>query len=209
MKKTIFIILITLALTAGLEAQNRMDQAKQETSTFLKSLSATVNANNYKMFGLKSPEEVGQLEAGQAFVSSIIPLDRLKKYEGGDVKSLITNVNRASCTVINRQTQQTVGIVDLELEKERYVVKGFASTDLASALGRINKDLYKQNFSVVRIPALNTYFGSFTDATDNKIKFVSLQNSSDLGTEIGDIRPAEDFLKRLVPMANDYNGLPW
>ncbi len=209
MKKTIFIILITLALTAGLEAQNRMDQAKQETSTFLKSLSATVNANNYKMFGLKSPEEVGQLEAGQAFVSSIIPLDRLKKYEGGDVKSLITNVNRASCTVINRQTQQTVGIVDLELEKERYVVKGFASTDLASALGRINKDLYKQNFSVVRIPALNTYFGSFTDATDNKIKFVSLQNSSYLGTEIGDIRPAEDFLKRLVPMANDYNGLPW
>ena len=36
MKKTIFIILITLALTAGLNAQNKMDQAKQETITFLK-----------------------------------------------------------------------------------------------------------------------------------------------------------------------------
>lgn len=209
MKKTIFIILMTLAFTAGLEAQSNLDQAKQETSTFLKSLSATVNAGNYKMFGLSSPEEVGQMEAGQVFVSSIIPLDRLKKYEGGDVKSLITNVNRASCTVINRQTQQTIGIVDLELEKERYVVKGFAASDISSALGRINKDLFKQNFSIVRVPALNTYFGSFTDAADNKMKFVSLQNNSNLHTEIGEIRPAEDFLKLLVPMANEYNGLPW
>lgn len=208
MKKTIWIILITLAFTAGLQAQTNMDQAKQETSAFLKSLSATVNADNYKMFGLSSPEDVGQLEAGQVFVSSIIPLDLLKKYEGGDVKSLITNVNRASCMVINRQTQQTIGIVDLEREKERYVVKGFASTDISAALGKLNKELFKQNFSIVRIPALNTYFGSFTD-TDNQMKFVSLQNNPTLDTRIGDIRPAEDFLKRLVPMANEYNGLPW
>ena len=208
MKKTLCIILITLAFSVGLQAQNNMDQAKQETSTFLKSLSATVNADNYKMFGLRSPEDVGQLEAGQVFVSSIIPLDRLKKYEGGDAKSLITNVNRASCTVINRQTQQTIGVVDLEREKERYVVKGFASTEISSALGKINNELFKQNFSIVRIPALNTYFGSFTDA-DNQMKFVSLQNMKELDTKIGDIRPAEDFLKRLVPMANEYNGLPW
>ncbi len=209
MKKTIFIIIMTLALTAGLEAQNRLDQAKQETSTFLKSLSATVNADNYKMFGLSSPEDIGQLEAGQVFMSGIIPLDKLKKYEGGDVKSLITNVNRVSCTVINRQTQQPAGIVDLELEKDRYVVKGFSNSDISSAIGQINKELFKQNFSIVRIPALNTYFGSFTDAADNKLKFVSLQNNPSLDTRIGEIRPAEDFLKRLVPMANEYNGLPW
>lgn len=208
MKKTIFIILITLAFTAGVEAQTNMDQAKRETSAFLKSLSATVNADNYKMFGLRSPEDVGQMEAGQVFVSSIIPLDLLKKYTGGDTRSLITNVNRASCTVINRQTQETIGLVDLELEKERYVVKGFASTDISSALGKINKELLKQNFSIVRVPALNTYFGSFTDA-DRQMKFVSLQNNPNLDTRIGDIRPAEDFLKRLVPMANEYNGLPW
>lgn len=208
MKKTIFIILMTLTFTAGLEAQNRMDQAKQETSAFLKSLSATVNAENYKMFGLSSAEDVGQLEAGQAFTSSIIPLDKLKKYEGGDVKPLLTNVNRASCTVINRQTQQTIGIVDLELEKERWVVKGFANTDIALALGRINKELFKQNFSIVRVPALNAYFGSFTDA-DNTLKFVSLQNNQMIDTKIGDIQPTEDLLKRLVPIANEYNGLPW
>jgi hypothetical protein len=208
MKKSIFIILLTLASTAGLQAQNNMDQAKQETSAFLKSLSTTVNAENYKMFGLNSPEDVGQLEAGQVFASSIIPLDRLKKYDGGDIKSLITNVNRVSCTVINRQTQQTIGIVDLEREKDRFVVKGFANSDLSNALGRINNELFKQNFSIVRIPSLNTNFGSFTDS-DNKIKFVSLQNSSSLHTEVGEIQPAEDFLKRLVPMANEYNGLPW
>ena len=208
MKKTIFIILMALAFTAGLEAQNNLDQAKQETSTFLKSLSATVNAENYKMFGLKSPEDIGQMEAGQVFVSNIIPLDKLKKYEGGDVKSLITNVNRAICTVINRQTQGTIGAVDLELEKERYVVKGFSSSDISSALGQINKELFKQNFSIVWIPALNTYFGAFTDA-DRQIKFVSLQNNQSLDTRIGDIQPAETFLKRLVPIANDYNGLPW
>lgn len=208
MKKSIFIILITLAFAAALEAQNSMDQAKQETSTFLKGLSTTVNAENYKMFGLSSAEDVNQLEAGQVFASSIIPLDRLKKYDGGDVKSLITNINRVSCTVINRQTQQTVGLVDLEREKERFVVKGFANSDLSTALGKISKELLKQNFSIVRVPSLNTNFGSFTDA-DNKLKFVSLQNSSSLHSEIGEIQPAEDFLKRLVPMANEYNGLPW
>lgn len=208
MKKSIIIILMILAFTAGLEAQNTMDQAKQETSTFLKSLSTTVNAENYKMFGLSSPEDVGQLEAGQVFASSIIPLDRLKKYVGGDVKSLITNVNRVSCSVINRQTQQTVGLVDLEREKDRFVVKGFANSDLSNALGRINSELFKQGFSIVRVPSLNTNFGSFTD-TDNKMKFVSLQNSSSLHTEIGEIQPAEDFVKRLVPLANEYNGLPW
>lgn len=209
MKKAIFIIIMTLAITAGLEAQNRLDQAKQETSSFLKSLSETVNADNYKMFGLSSPEDVGQLEAGQAFVSNIIPLDRLKKYEGGEVKPLITNVNRVSCTVINRQTQQPAGIVDLELEKERYVVKGFSNTDISLALGQINKELFKQNFSIVRIPALNTYFGSFTDVADNKMKFVSLQNNPNLDAKIGEIRPAEEYLKMLVPLANEYNGLPW
>ena len=199
---------MTLAFSAGLEAQNTLDQAKQETAAFLKSLASTVTADNYKMFGLSSFEEVRQLEAGQVFTSGIIPLDKLKKYDGGDAKSIITNVNRASCTVINRQTQQTVGIVDLEREKERYVVKGYASTDLSAALGKINKELLKQNFSIVRVPALNVYFGSFTDA-DNKMKFVSLQNNPNLSTEIGQILPAEDFLKRLVPMANEYNGLPW
>jgi hypothetical protein len=209
MKKTIFIILMTLAFTAGLEAQNNLDQAKQETSTFLKSFSATVNADNYKMFGLKSPEDIGQMEAGQVFVSNIIPLDKLKKYEGGDVKPLITNVNRAICTVINRQTRQTVGSVDLELEKERYVVKGFSGSDISAALGQVNQELLKQNFSIVWIPALNTYFGSFTDAADRQLKFVSLQNNQSLDAKIGDVRPAESFLKRLVPMANEYNGLPW
>lgn len=208
MKKTIIILLMTLAFTAGLEAQNRMDQAKQETDAFLKSLSETVNAENYKMFGLGSAEDIGQLEAGQAFTSSIIPLDKLRKYEGGDIKPLLTNVNRAACTVINRQTQQNAGLVDLELEKERWVVKGFSGSDISSALGRINKELFKQNFSIVRIPALNAYFGSFTDA-DNKLKFVSLQDNQMIDTKIGDIQPAEDFLKRLVPIANEYNGLPW
>jgi hypothetical protein len=207
MKKAIIIIL-ALVLTAGLNAQNNMEQARQATSLFLSSLTKSVTADNYKMFGLSSPEEASQLEAGQVVTSGIIALDQLKKFTGGDVKSLITNVNRAACTVINRQTQQTFGIVDLELLKGVYVVKGFGNPALGTALGRINSELFKQNFSLVRIPALNVYFGSFT-STDNQHKFVSLQNSSDLQTEIGEIKPASEFLKRLVPMANEYNGLPW
>ncbi len=208
MRKSIFILFIAMAVTTGLEAQNNLDQARQEAGTFIKSLATSITADNFKMFGLNSMEEVSQLEADQAFASSIIPLDRLKKYDGGGDKNLLTNVNRVSCTVINRQTQQTVGIVDLEREKERYVVKGFTSSDLSVALGKINKELLKQNFSIVRVPALNVYFGSFTDS-DNQSKYISLQNNPNLRTEIGEIRPAEDFLKRLVPLANEYNGLPW
>ncbi len=208
MKKTIFILIMALTFTAGLEAQNNLEQAKQETSAFLKSLMSTVTADNYKMFGLSSVEEASQLEAGQVLSSSIVRLDQLQKYDGGNAKAVITNVNRVLCTVLNRQTQRTVQCVDLELEKGTYVVKGFANVAIASALERVNKDLFKQNFSVVWVPAFNIYFGAFTDA-DSKLKFVSLQNNTSLRTEIGEIKPAEDFLKRLVPMANEYNGLPW
>ena len=207
MKKFILIIM-TLVITAGLEAQNNLEQARQAADTFLKSLTSTVTTDNYKMFGLSSLQEVNQLQADQVFISNIIPLDRLKKYTGGDVTPLLTNVNRASCIIIDRQTQQIVGIVDLERQKESYIVKGFSSSDLSAALGRINKELFKQKFSLVRVPALNVFFGSFTD-TNNQMKYVSLQNNSNLQTEIGEIRPAEDFVKRLVPMANAYNGLPW
>jgi len=207
MKKTI-LILLTFLFTHCLEAQNNIELAKQEAITFLNSLATSINTENYKMFGLKSPDEVKQLEAGQVFSSTIITLDRLKKYEGTDAKDMITNVDRFICTVINRQTQQTVGIIDLEFEKERYTVKGYSSSDISTALGRIDKQLFKQNFSLVRVPALNAYFGSFTGA-DNQMKFVSLQNNPTLRTEIGEIRPASEFLKQLVPLANQYNGLPW
>lgn len=207
MKKRILIIL-AIIYAYNLEAQNNIELAKQEVNTFLNSLANNVNADNYKMFGLKSPEEIKQLQADQVFSSAVITLDRLKKYEGTDVKDLITNVDRFVCTVINRQTQQTVGIVDIEYQKERYLVKGFASSEVSTALGRIDKQFFKQNFSVVRVPALNVYFGSFTGA-DKQMKFISLQNNPTLRTEIGEIRPAAEFLKQLVPLANEYNGLPW
>jgi hypothetical protein len=205
MKKFIFIFLALIA--AESYAQNNLDQAKQETSTFLKSLAPTITEGNYKMYGLSSPEDASQMEAGMVFVSSMVPLDKLKTYVGGDVKPLIMNINRASCTVINRQTQQTIGLVDLELQKGMYVVKGFSGAGISAALGRINSELFKQNFSLVKVPSLNMVFGSIM--VDNQLKFVSLQNNSELHTEIGEIAPAKDFLQRLVPMANAYNGLPW
>ena len=207
MKKAILIIL-AFFYAYSLDAQNNMEMAKQEVNTFLNSLATNVGTDNYKMFGLKSPEEAKQLQADQVFSSTIIALDRLKKYEGTDAKDLVTNIDRFVCTVINRQTQQTVGIVDLEYQKERYLVKGYASSDVSAALGKIDKQLFKQNFSLVRVPALNVYFGSFTGA-DNQMKFVSLQSNPTLRTEIGEIRPAAEFLKQLVPLANQYNGLPW
>jgi hypothetical protein len=208
MKKTIF-ILLAFVLAQSLNAQNNLELAKQETAAFLKTLSSGVNASNIGLFHLKSVEEIAFLQADQAFPSYIIPLDLLKKYEGGDVKALITNINRVVCTVINIQTKQTVGTVDLELIKERYVVKGYTGSDISTALGRINKEYFRQNFSLVRVPALNFYFGSFTDNTDNQMKFVSLQNDANLRTEIGETKPAAELLKRIVPMANVYNGLPW
>lgn len=207
MKKAILIILAFI-YAHNLDAQNNIGLAKQEAITFLNSLATNVTADNYKMFGLKSPEEAKQLQADQVFSSTIIALDRLKKYEGTDAKDLITNVDRFVCIVISRQTQQTVGIVDLEYQKEHFMVKGYTSSDVSAALGRIDKQLFKQNFSLVRVPALNVYFGSFTGA-DNQMKFVSLQNNPTLRTEIGEIRPADEFLKQLVPLANQYNGLPW
>lgn len=47
---------------------------------------------------------------------------------------------------------------------------------------------------MVRIHAMNTYFGSFIDAA-NQMMFVSLHNNPCLDTKICDIRSAEDFLK--------------
>ena len=207
MKKSIIIIL-AMAISIGLAAQNNLEQGKQEAGTFLKSLVKSVNAGNYKMFGLRSAEEAALLEPDQVFVTNIIPLDLLRKYEGGEVRPLIMNVNRASCTVINSRSGQPSGLVELELEKGKYVVKGYSASELSDALGKINKEYFRMNFSIVRVPALNLYFGSFGDS-EKQLQFVSLQNNPNLKTEIGEVMPASEFLKRIVPMANEYNGLPW
>lgn len=207
MKKAIILIL-AIALSSGLNAQRNTELAKQAAGSFLASLAKNVTADNFKMFGLRSADEARLLVPGQVFAMTIIGLDDLKKYNGGEVGPLLTNIDRFLCTAINQRTQQTAGILDLEYQKEKYVVKGFSSSDLSEALGRIDKQLLTRNFSIVRVPALNTYFGSFTD-TDNQLKFVSLQNNPNLNAEIGTIRPAAEFLKRLVPLANEYNGLPW
>lgn len=207
MKKAIILIL-AIALSSGLNAQRNTELAKQAAGSFLTSLAKNVTADNFKMFGLTSPDEAKLLVPGQVFASQVIGLEDIRKYNGGEVKPLLTNVDRFLCTAINQRTQQTVGVVELEYQKENYVVKGFSSSDLSNALGRIDKQLFTKNFSIVRVPALNTYFGSFTD-TDNQLKFVSLQNNPTLNAEVGTVRPAADFLKLLVPVANEYNGLPW
>lgn len=207
MKKAIILIL-AMALSSGLNAQRNTELAKQVAGNFLTSLAKNANADNFRMFGLRSPDEAKLLVPGQVFASKIIGLEDLRKYNGGEIGSLLTNVDRFLCTAINQRTQRIAGIVDLEYQQEKYIVKGFSSSDLSDALGRIDKQLFSKNFSIVRIPALNTYFGSFTD-TDNRLKFVCLQNNPNLNADVGTIRPAAEFLKMLVPLANEYNGLPW
>lgn len=206
--KNAIIFVLAIALSSGLSAQRNTELAKQTAGNFLTSLAKNANADNFKMFGLNSPEEARLLIPGQVFATQIIALDDLKKYRGGEVGPLLINVDRFICTAINQRTQKTAGIIDLEYQKEKYFVKGFSSSDLSDALGRIDRQLLSRNFSIVRVPALNTYFGAFTD-TDNQLKFVSLQNNPALNAEVGSIRPAAEFLKQLVPLATEYNGLPW
>ena len=208
MKKFIGII-AAFALLINVNAQIMNDQGKKATDTFLKSFKETITKENYKMFGFESFEDVSVLSAGHVYSSMIITLENLKKYDGtSDVKLILTNVKRSVCTVVNSRTQRTIAMVDLEQQKENFVVKGFANSDIAKAFDKVDKNLLNQNMSIVRIPALNIFFGSFTDAT-NKMQFVSLQNNSMLHTEIGEVREASLFLKDLVPQANAYNGLPW
>ena len=207
MKKTI-LLLLAVFLAVNLQAQDNMKAAQQAVATFLRSFAGTVSEDNYKMFGLRSPAEAKQLQAGQVFSVKIIKLDDLKRYEGGEVSRLLSDVGRFICTIRNQETQQTTGIADLEYQKESFVVKGYSGSEIAKAFDRVDKRVLDQNFSVVRIPALNVYFGAFSDA-DNQLNFVSLQDSPTLQTEVGDTRPAAEFVKLLVPLANNYNGLPW
>lgn len=208
MKKLIAVI-TAFAFIYAVNAQVMNDQGKKATDMFLKSLKQTVTKDNYKMFGFESFEDVSVLSSGQVYPSMIITLESLKKYDGvSDVKPLLTDIKRSVCTVVNGRTQQTIAMVDLEQQKESFVVKGFANSDIAKAIGRIDKNLLSKNLSIVRIPALNMYFGAFTDPS-NKIQFVSLQNNATLHTEIGEVKEASLFLKDILPMANAYNGLPW
>jgi hypothetical protein len=207
--KKIFILLLTSAFVITLNAQDMNDQAKKETTAFLQSMKSTVNKDNYKMFGFESFEDMGSLSADRVYPTMIIRLDNLKKYDGvSDVKPLLTDVNRYVCTIRNNRSQQTVAMVDIERTNEKIVVKGFSNSDIGKALDKIDKNLLKEKLSIVRIPALNFYFASFTDA-NNKVQFINLQKNTSLKAELGEVREASKYLMELVPIADAYNGLPW
>lgn len=207
--KKIFVLLLTAAFVINLNAQDMNDQAKKETETFLQSMKSTVNKDNYKMFGFESFEDMGALSADRVYPTMIVRLDNLKKYDGvSDVKPLLTDVNKYICTVRNNRTQQTIAMVDIERTNDKFMVKGFSNSDIAKTLDKIDKNLMKEKLSIVRIPALNFYFASFTDPS-NKVQFINLQKSASLKAELGEVREASKYLMELVPIADAYNGLPW
>ena len=205
--KKIFALFIACAFVTGIYAQNA-EQAKTATDNFLKSLAATVTKENYKMFGFDSTVNVATLKADKVLPTGIIQLDALKTYQGGDVQSIITTINRYVCTVIDSRSGKTITMVDLDLIKERFVVKGFANTGIAKALTQTEAFTSNKATSLVRIPSLNFYFLAL-QPVNGKLQFASLQQSDILHTRIGEVRDAELFTKQLVSTANTYNGLPW
>ncbi|MBG9377977.1 hypothetical protein I5907_17190 [Panacibacter sp. DH6] len=205
--KKIFALFIACALITSLHAQNT-GQAKAATDSFLKTLAATVTKENYKMLGIDSSMNVATLKADKVLPTSLIQLDALKQYQGGDIQPLIIPINRYVCTIIDSRSGKTITMVDLELIKERFVVKGFANAGIAKALAQTEGFVSNKTTSIVRIPSLNFYFAALP-AVNGKLQFASLQQSDLLHTRIGEIRDADLFVKLLVSTANTYNGLPW
>lgn len=174
----------------------------------LKSFQKTINQDNYKLFGLKSLDEISNLRLGDSPIDVyLVRLDSLRKFQDGDGKNLLININQIIYPVYSNNN--IVSSIKLVYDKKNWAVESFGDREIVQyyqdALKKVNTSTIKKTY-LIKIPSLNIFL--FT-AENNTINVDLLGNQ-----QIGELKPnvtttLQDALIKIKPIANTYNGLPW
>jgi hypothetical protein len=216
MKISIFRIGIAIIIiVAGIQvfkAQTPQDERISEKQVLVAkdNFAKMLNEDNVKSFGLESVDQLKSLQTGQQFKRNMITLEDLRKFKKeDDPKNIIKSLDVIDVMLVDG-AGNIVTSIEFTRGKENMSPSGFGLTPgyiaLKNTIGTINPELKSKELKFVEIPSLNVSFlAVYSGATLN---FICLDNLEALGLKRGTVISASEALTKLVPVANEYNGLP-
>lgn len=204
--KAIPVYIVLLSFSFFAKAQ--MIPSDSIASEALRNFQKAINKDNYKLFGLKSPDEIANMRLGQSAIHVyLVRLDSLRKFQSGDGRTLLTNINQVLYPVYSGDN--LVSSISLGMKGDHWAVESFGDRAIVQnymdALKNVSSTPTQKTY-LIRIPSLNI----FLLATENSTINVELLGNQPFGElKPGAITTLQDAFLKIKPIANNYNGLPW
>ncbi|HYV95447.1 MAG TPA: hypothetical protein VE978_26975 [Chitinophagales bacterium] len=207
----LFLFVCTIAAVFIL-AQNRDDETAipaAQINEAIQTFANLANEKNIQSFGLENVDQLEALKPGRQFKKYMIGLDDIKKYKtGDDVNAMIKELPSIEVSLIN-ESGTILSSIEFEKKEDKWVASGFGLTSDLAGLRNAQSMLADSSLNVgrlIRIPSLHTSFLAVPSSTG--INFIVLEDNESLGFRKGAMIAASNALLQLVPVANQYNGLP-
>jgi hypothetical protein len=167
-----------------------------------------VTADNFKDMGFASVDEVKEAGLGQPISVYLVRLDELREFKAGaDPAALLRSLGKVIYPVTVRQ--QVRSAVTLERKDNQWRATEFGSPKLIALLDKMrgaSAASSSTNLFVVHVAALSTYFLGYRSGT--KVMLIPLVDNPEAHLTAGRTITAEEAFAALVPVAQQYNGLP-
>jgi hypothetical protein len=178
-------------------------QGRDAAEAAAKSLDAyrkLVSANDFAALGFESLDEVAQAQLGRSFPVTLVPLDRLQRFERGtNPEDLFVDAGRVIYEV--RVGDAVRSSLDVGRIGDLWQGESFGSPGLVRPLSALRQ---ADNDFVVWVAALNVYFEA-TRALEQLV-LTPVFDYPDLGLSAGKAMPAADALGSLVDAAKAVTG---
>ena len=131
----------------------------QET---LKMFRCSVNINNYKLYGLSSPEGLEKVTIGEAIEHYGVPLDALRKYdESQDPKNIIMEMGYLTLPLTEEGGTIVESFVLLNQREGKYQSTGIGQDFFSKWFMEMKlRGIVPKESQLVRVPAMNIAFAT-------------------------------------------------
>ena len=184
-------------------------QLRRVATDSLPALRQLVTSANAQAMGFRSPDEVGKAALLPPIQIYLVRLDQLRQYQAGqEPAALLSGGDRVFFPLaVDGEVRSSV-----ELDKSRggWRTAGFGNPTLAKALASARDRIAPAPGSpafAVHVAALNMYFVGKRDG--GQLLLAAVIDDPRLKMTPGVPRPAAEVFSDLVPLAKQYNGLPW
>jgi hypothetical protein len=201
---SVLIVLAACAAKVGGSAPPPVDNPDQAAANALVTLQKLVTEANYKDLGFDSVDQVNRAVLAVPMPVFEIGLDRIRSYQPGqDVNSLLTpSMETIYPVTVDGQTKSSVTVVK---KASGYLPASFGNAAVVVALSRYRGNRPEESFTV-HIPVPNMYF--LGTRTADRLMLTPVIESSQLPLRVGVAVPAEEVIQAIVPLVQEYNGLP-
>lgn len=216
MKKNILINL--LSFTACFFATTIINAQKTQTDTIISEslikesinrFVSLVDSEDVQEYGLKSIAELKSLRAGKQYRKYVIGLNDIKKFKAGDdVAKIIKEYPSIEVSLVNK-SGKIITSIEFVKKDNKWEASGYGSTPELISLGQAQTKYgngIARRGNLIRIPALGVSFISIPSAAG--LEFMSLEDNQKYKLQKGIKTTASSAILKLVPFANNHNGLP-